>query len=121
MSGFFARVQFGCRLARARDVSGCPSRTRCRGAPPNEQTRAETRVVTAYRTGMLIEPVAGWATWRQNLERVAATMPVLDARWHDIEYLKPGGTIERLLGRREFPDQTKAHRVDRFYRADDGA
>ena len=28
--------------------------------------------------------------------------------------------IERLLGRRELPDQTEAHRVDRFYRADDG-
>jgi glycosyltransferase involved in cell wall biosynthesis len=56
-------------------------------------------VVTAYRTGMLIEPVAGWATWRQNLERVAGTIPELDANWHDIDYQKPGGTIENLRER----------------------
>lgn len=48
---------------------------------------------------MLIEPVAGWATWRQNLERVAPTIADLDPNWHDIEYLKPGGTIERLRER----------------------
>jgi hypothetical protein len=28
----------------------------------------------------------------------------------------PAAVIERLLGRREVPDQTKAHRVDRSYR-----
>jgi hypothetical protein len=32
----------------------------------------------------------------------------------------PAAAIERLLGRREVPDQTEAHQVDRSYRADDG-
>src|SRR3954454_11700987 len=57
--------------------------------------------VRPHRVGMLIEPVAGWATWRENLEREARTMPGLDPRWHDIRYQKPGGTIERL--RERFP------------------
>ena len=56
----------------------------------------------AHRVGMLIEPVAGWATWRQNLERVAPEVPGLDPNWHDIDYQKPGGTIERLRERFRF-------------------
>ncbi len=52
-----------------------------------------------HRVGMLIEPIAGWATWRQNLERVAPTVPDLDPSWHDIDYQKPGGAIERLRER----------------------
>jgi len=64
-------------------------------APWDEQT------VRPYRVGMLIEPVAGWATWRENLEREASTMCGLDPNWHDIQYQKAGGTIERL--RERFP------------------
>jgi glycosyltransferase involved in cell wall biosynthesis len=56
----------------------------------------------APRLGMLIEPVAGWATWRQNLERVARTIPDLEPNWHDVDYQKPGGVIERLRERLRF-------------------
>jgi glycosyltransferase involved in cell wall biosynthesis len=62
----------------------------------------EDERLSPYRLGMLIEPVAGWATWRQNLERVAQTMPDLEPIWHDVEYQKPGGTIERLRERLPF-------------------
>jgi glycosyltransferase involved in cell wall biosynthesis len=51
---------------------------------------------------MLIEPIVGWATWRQNLERVAPSVPDLVPSWHDIDYHMPGGAIERLRERVPF-------------------
>ena len=51
------------------------------------------------RVGILLTPVAGWATYRENLERVARTVPDLDAQFHDVNYYKSGGAIETLRER----------------------
>ena len=52
-----------------------------------------------HRVGVLIETVAGWTTYRQNLERTAQTVPDLAPHWHDITFYKPGGSIETLRER----------------------
>jgi len=62
------------------------------------QAASDTQPVP-YRVGFLIETVAGWATYRENLERVAQKVPMVDAQWHDVTFEKPGGWIEKLRDR----------------------
>jgi glycosyltransferase involved in cell wall biosynthesis len=50
----------------------------------------------SHRVGFVMDLVAGHVTNYQNLKRVAATDPELDASWHEVSYYVPGGAIERV-------------------------
>lgn len=52
-----------------------------------------------YRLGFAMAQVAGHATYSDNLRRVAAADPTIDARWCEIAYQRPGGRIERIAER----------------------
>lgn len=56
-------------------------------------------MTATYRLGFAMAQVAGHATYSNNLRRVAASDPTVEAAWCEISYDRPGGWIERVAER----------------------
>ncbi|KPV53053.1 hypothetical protein SE17_11875 [Kouleothrix aurantiaca] len=50
----------------------------------------------SFSVGFFMDQIAGHVTNYHNLRAVAKSEPEMDARWYEISYRKPGGSIERL-------------------------